>query len=114
MQMVDTLRDHFYIYEPVELLDQELVVPVFFYQINKKVFAKCLKLEVTEWTDGSLELKIPAEPPFDTTGWNGIAVEEFWRPFEKIRWRNGRLLSVLGGKWLYREHNLSLCNGLRG
>lgn len=104
MQMVDTRRGHFYIYEPVQLLDKNLVVPVFFYQSNnKKVYAKCLEVEVIKCLDGSRKLQVPEEPPFEAEGWGGRPVEDFWRPFEEIEWEGRGLLSAQCGEWLYRE-----------
>ena len=44
-QMVVSNGKHFYIYEPVGLIgvDKQVVIPIFFYQKNGRLFSKCIK-----------------------------------------------------------------------
>lgn len=41
--MVDVNGEHFYLYEPAQLHDSSLVVPVYFYIENSGLRAKCLQ-----------------------------------------------------------------------
>lgn len=106
MQMIDTARGHFYIYEPLELFDRKLVVPLFFYKSNNMVYAKCLKVEgqaIPLVGEKELVLYINAEPHFSSTDLTVISVENFWWPFPEIRNNDGKLLSVICGSCLYRK-----------
>ncbi|KAH9809142.1 hypothetical protein DFH28DRAFT_1036566 [Melampsora americana] len=86
--MVDVYGEHFYIYEPAQLEDSRVVVPVFFYKDNSTVRAKCL--EVLPGLQGRGDFLIPAEPKFDSELYLDLNVEMFANSFTNIELRDGR------------------------
>jgi hypothetical protein len=43
VQMVAIQSKHFYLFEPIELLDKTMVVPVYFYSFQGNLFSKCVR-----------------------------------------------------------------------
>ncbi|EGF97427.1 uncharacterized protein MELLADRAFT_85368 [Melampsora larici-populina 98AG31] len=85
--MVNVYGEHFYIYEPCQLEDSRVVVPIFFYKKNSIIHAKCL--EVVPTCQGSHDFIIPAEPQFDSDTYLDMNVEKFARSFMQIELWNG-------------------------
>ncbi|KAH9820343.1 hypothetical protein DFH28DRAFT_1079757 [Melampsora americana] len=70
-------REHFYIYEPAQLKDSRVVVPIFFFKDASTVMAKCLEV-------------LPAEPDFNSPEFVNVNVETFATSFLQIEVRNGQ------------------------
>ncbi|KAH9812611.1 hypothetical protein DFH28DRAFT_1177059 [Melampsora americana] len=87
-QMVDIEGEHFYIYEPAQLEDSRVVVPVFFYKDDSTVRAKCL--EVVPGPRGSHDFLISEEPGFDCKTFLDIDVQTFTTSFLQIKLGNGQ------------------------
>jgi hypothetical protein len=43
VQMVEVHSKHFYIFEPIELDDRKIVIPVYFYTFKGELYSKCVK-----------------------------------------------------------------------
>ncbi|KAH9808465.1 hypothetical protein DFH28DRAFT_909450 [Melampsora americana] len=100
--MVVAHGEHFYIYEPTQLEDLRVVVPVFFYKDGLAIRAKCL--EVVTGGQGSHHFFIPAEPKFDSDQFLDVNVQTFATPFSQIELWNGQ-------KW-YESPNTQLLREL--
>ncbi|KAH9809499.1 hypothetical protein DFH28DRAFT_1133401 [Melampsora americana] len=87
-QMVDIEGEHFYIYEPAQLEDSRVVVPVIFYKDDSTVRAKCL--EVVPGSRGSHDFLISEEPVFDCETFLDIDVQTFATSFLRIKLGNGQ------------------------
>ncbi|KAH9807690.1 hypothetical protein DFH28DRAFT_1202848, partial [Melampsora americana] len=87
VQMVDIEGEHFYIYEPAQLEDSQVVVPVFFYKDDSTVRAKCL--EVVPGCRGSHDFLISEEPAFDSNTFLDIDVQTFATSFLRIQLGDG-------------------------
>lgn len=85
--MVVVEGEHFYIYEPTQLEDSRVVVPVFFYKDELSIRAKCL--EVLTGGQGSHDFLIPAEPKFDSDRLLDVNVQTFATSFLRIELWNG-------------------------
>ncbi|KAH9813949.1 hypothetical protein DFH28DRAFT_1170063 [Melampsora americana] len=74
VQMISARNNHYYIYEPLQLRSNQLVVPVFFYQQDNKVMAKCLPAEVQPdiGEPEHYNIIIPEEPSFDSCKHKGL------------------------------------------
>ncbi|KAH9816388.1 hypothetical protein DFH28DRAFT_890950, partial [Melampsora americana] len=85
---------HFYIYEPVQLFSQQIVVPVFFNINDGRQKAKCLPTSVLmDPTDPSeIKVFIPSEPPFTSNQLTTVEVRDFWRITPEIMLDGGNLL----------------------
>ncbi|KAH9807809.1 hypothetical protein DFH28DRAFT_1201673 [Melampsora americana] len=88
VQMVENQGEHFYIYEPAQLEDLRVVVPVFFYKDASTVMAKCL--EVLPGCQGSLDFIIAEEPDFNSEVLVDVNVQTFATSFLQIELRNGQ------------------------
>lgn len=85
---------HFYIYEPVQLLEGDVVVPVFFFQHNQIMKAKCLKLHTRDEREGvELRMEIEEELEFDSEEYLTIDVADFVHVYKEIKLQDGRFLS---------------------
>ncbi|KAG0148750.1 hypothetical protein CROQUDRAFT_692746, partial [Cronartium quercuum f. sp. fusiforme G11] len=101
-QMVPVGSQHFYIYEPVQLSDGKLVVPVYFYQSKGHVKAKCLPITIQHSsTDASIRLEVSKESAFDSVGALTLDVSRFSRTFDLIRYRDGTSLQEICGSQLW-------------
>ncbi|KAH9815113.1 hypothetical protein DFH28DRAFT_1221255 [Melampsora americana] len=111
LQMVSCKNIHYYIYEPVQLLAEQLWVPVFFFQHNGCLKAKCLPAMV-EPDDDDLQyfkVTIPEDrnPKFDSNTMTTINCNEFWRSFQEIPVVEGVLLKDVCRGFLYYANDLS-------
>ncbi|EGG01479.1 uncharacterized protein MELLADRAFT_92137 [Melampsora larici-populina 98AG31] len=103
--MVNVEGEHFYIYEPTQLEDSRVVVPIFFYKDELAIRAKCLKLEVVQ---GTCDFLIPAKPRFDSDIFLDVNVQTFATSFLQIELWNGQKWSELLNTRLLPEQNLLL------
>jgi hypothetical protein len=105
VQMVVSQRKHFYIYEVVQLVSKQLVVPVFFFQENGRIIAKCLpaEVQVDEENPNQLDILIPAEPPFESNDLYRTDVTDFWRTSTEIELEDGTPLVDRCEPYIYRE-----------
>ncbi|KAH9825055.1 hypothetical protein DFH28DRAFT_878478, partial [Melampsora americana] len=94
VQMIAMKNRHFYIYEPVQLCSQQLVVPMFFFQQNDTLLAKCMPAKVESDLEDPAYLKVIVsdDPPFDSPKFITIKCDDFGKTFEEIELYNGHLL----------------------
>ncbi|KAH9807976.1 hypothetical protein DFH28DRAFT_1088454 [Melampsora americana] len=86
--MVVVHGEHFFIYEPTQLEDSRVVVPVFFYKDELSIRAKCL--EVVTGGQGSHDFFIAAEPKFGSDLFLDVNVQTFATSFPQIEMWNGQ------------------------
>ncbi|KNE93575.1 hypothetical protein PSTG_13024 [Puccinia striiformis f. sp. tritici PST-78] len=112
VQMVESNKKHFYIFEPVQLKTRVIVVPFFFFTHNEKYFAKCYKPIIKSDVDQSkLEIHLSSNIPYDDDRLKVISVDEFYLMYNEIAIKNGLKLSeCCGGKmigaWLMDSQKL--------
>ncbi|KAH9815307.1 hypothetical protein DFH28DRAFT_969339 [Melampsora americana] len=85
--MVEVDGEHFYVYEPAQLVDSLVVLPIFFYKDQVGVRAKCLK--VVADPHGSPNFCVAAEPKFDSEIFLDVDVQTFACSFTRIELQNG-------------------------
>ncbi|POW16529.1 hypothetical protein PSTT_01339, partial [Puccinia striiformis] len=102
VQMVESNKKHFYIFEPVQLKTRVIVVPFFFFTHNEKYFAKCYKPIIKSDVDQSkLEIHLSSNIPYDDDRLKVISVDEFYLMYNEIAIKNGLKLSeCCGGKMI--------------
>ncbi|POW14591.1 hypothetical protein PSTT_02767 [Puccinia striiformis] len=94
VQMVEAQNKHFYIFEPVQLKDFHIVIPIFFYTLKDKRVAKCYKPIIRSNTNHSqVEIHIPPDISFDNASLQTLSVDEFSQTYEEILLNNGLKLS---------------------
>ncbi|OAV89083.1 hypothetical protein PTTG_28819 [Puccinia triticina 1-1 BBBD Race 1] len=94
-QMCDVDGEHYYIFEPVELESTEIVIPVFFYTLNSKLYAKCIKPDMNEHLNAGkqiIQLKITQDILFQDPDLSSIHTNQFKKPYLKIE-IDGKMLS---------------------
>jgi hypothetical protein len=103
--MVEMRSNHFYIYEPVQIIQGQLVVPIFFYQQGNNIMAKCVPAVVEPDTlfNSSFNVFIEEEAAFDSPDLLSINVKTFWRTFNDVKLDDGLRLSESCGNHMYRE-----------
>lgn len=109
VQMVELGSQHYYVHEPVQIDDGDVVVPVFFYQHRSVVMAKCLPLKIVGIQNG-YRLEIAEEEDFRSNIYRSIEVSCFVRTWPNIVLGDGplkgkHLIEVAGHK-LWRVYFL--------
>jgi hypothetical protein len=106
VQMVPVGMKHFYIYEPVTLRnhDQPIVIPVFFYQKDTTLYAKCIKPKYATLSTG-LAIYIPKAIEFSHRDLLEIPVSQFDLIYSEIRIRNGDSLMDIAGHQIFGKHS---------
>ncbi|POW11185.1 hypothetical protein PSTT_05423 [Puccinia striiformis] len=103
VQMVPKGSKHFYIFEPTGLASGDVVVPIFFYKHDLRLFAKCCLPEFRQKEDGSLYIIIPADIKF-TGDLLTVDIEEFEDLYNEIEAEDGVKLSKLCGDVMFEDH----------
>lgn len=85
--MVDVDGEHFYVYEPAQLQDSTLVVPVYFYRDCSGLRAKCLP--AGRASPLSQSLLIAEEPDFNSRALLDIGVHVLAAAYPCIHLANG-------------------------
>jgi hypothetical protein len=101
--MVVSRTNHFYIYEPVQVLSGQLVVPIFFYQQNNQIMAKCLCATVEQVLPNLFNILIDEDPAFDSQDLLTINVKSFWRSLDSVVLDGGVRLGQACGNHIYCE-----------
>ncbi|KAH9821027.1 hypothetical protein DFH28DRAFT_923470 [Melampsora americana] len=103
VQMIATKERHFYIYEPVQLVSQQLVVPMFFFQRNGTILARCMPATVVADPGDSAYHKVivSEDPPFDSPDFFTIKCDDFWKTFDEIELYRGCTLKSKSRDQLY-------------
>ncbi|KAI8449483.1 hypothetical protein BY996DRAFT_8689821 [Phakopsora pachyrhizi] len=93
-QMISVGGKQFYIYEPVQLIDGNVVVPVFFYTKGGKIYAKACKLNVSIDSSEDVNISICWNLDFFSPDTTEIFGEDFWRPYNEILFSDRILLAI--------------------
>ncbi|KAI8444648.1 hypothetical protein BY996DRAFT_6425526 [Phakopsora pachyrhizi] len=93
-QMISVGGKHYYIYEPVQLIDGNVVVPVFFYTKGGKIYAKACKLNVSIDSSEYVNISICWNLDFFSPDTTEIFEEDFWRPYNEICFSDRILLAT--------------------
>ncbi|KAH9810453.1 hypothetical protein DFH28DRAFT_1132268 [Melampsora americana] len=110
VQMIVSHRKHFYIYEPVQLVSTQLVVPVFFFQQNERIMAKCLPAEiyVDDNNPAKVNMLLPAKPAFVSDALIHTDVSDFWKTASEITFPDGTRLLDCCDRYMWQEHGEDL------
>ncbi|KAH9811918.1 hypothetical protein DFH28DRAFT_931583 [Melampsora americana] len=105
VQMVEMRSNHYYIYKPVQLIQGQLVVPMFFYPQGDDIMGKCVPAVVEP--DGlfhsSFNIFMEEEHAFDSPEFLCINVKTFWRTFNDVKLEYGLHLSNACGNHMYLD-----------
>lgn len=105
VQMFDIGFDHFYIYEPVQLVSRKVVVPIYLYHVNTVKMSKCLHLSFTvSDVAGQYRLNVAEEPSFDSPTLIDVPASDFWRTYDNICLTDGRMLASCSDGSFGREY----------
>jgi hypothetical protein len=89
-QMVESDGKQFYIFEPVQLQNLEITVPVFFYTENTHLFSKCYTPSFkSNDKNTKIQIGIPDHISFDDENLKIIPIEELSLTYQEIKVRNG-------------------------
>ncbi|KNE94634.1 hypothetical protein PSTG_11997 [Puccinia striiformis f. sp. tritici PST-78] len=105
-QMCVANKIHFYIFERVQLVSKDVVIPLFIYKFHNKLFAKCLKIQEHHILPGEelSHITIPANIAFDDSQLISVDVEEFDQLYSNIYMGDGRLLTEVCGNEIYESN----------
>jgi hypothetical protein len=94
--MVPYGEKHLYIFEPVCLCGPsgDIVVPIFFYQWAKQIYAKCIKPKYIPLNSGppgarDFQMHIPGDIDFNYMGLINVPVSQFSLIYEEPKTFNG-------------------------
>ncbi|KAI8447008.1 hypothetical protein BY996DRAFT_4647289 [Phakopsora pachyrhizi] len=100
-QMISFGGKQFYIYEPVQLIDGNVVVPVFFYTKGGKIHAKACKLNVSIQSSEDVKISICWDKDLFSPDATEILGEEFRKPYNEILFSDRILLATKCRNILY-------------
>lgn len=104
--MIEKDMIHFYLFKPVQLQDERLVVPVYFYRCGHEIVAKCV-FAFQRFVNKGISTRIRTEFPyvsnFDSPVLTTSNITEFWRTFDGITFRNGQSMKDHCGDFMYGE-----------
>ncbi|KAI8456272.1 hypothetical protein BY996DRAFT_6412515 [Phakopsora pachyrhizi] len=83
-QMISVGGKHYYIYEPVQINDGSVVVPMFFYIKGGKMYAKAYKLNFSVISSAEVNIFISWNRDFYCDDIKEIVGEDFLRPYAEI------------------------------
>ncbi|KAI8457807.1 hypothetical protein BY996DRAFT_8420195 [Phakopsora pachyrhizi] len=83
-QMISVGGKHYYIYEPVQINDGSVVVPMFFYIKGGKMYAKACKLNFSVISSAEVNIFISWNRDFYSDDIKEIVGEDFLRPYAEI------------------------------
>jgi hypothetical protein len=102
--MIEHNSFHYYIYEPLQLLSGERVVPIHFYQQKGVIFSKCFKLfDQPSGLYTGLKLSIPEEENWNSENYEIISADQFYRPYPNLELSDGSMLKDFCSNTLFRE-----------
>ncbi|CAH7677113.1 hypothetical protein PPACK8108_LOCUS12246 [Phakopsora pachyrhizi] len=104
-QMIRVGDQSFYIYEPAQIIDRNVVVPLYFYNKGNKLRAKVCKLNVLVLPSSLVELSISGDLNFYSSNMKEIMAEEFLKPYHEITFNDGRPLKSICRNELYGKVN---------
>ncbi|OAV88550.1 hypothetical protein PTTG_29003 [Puccinia triticina 1-1 BBBD Race 1] len=107
VQMVESNKRHFYLFEPIQLKNLEIIIPVFFHTENGAVFARCFKPTLKSNLNHT-QIKIcaaanPTEISYDNAALQTICVDNLSLVYDKITLKNGLKLFDCCGKKIITE-----------
>ncbi|KAA1138086.1 hypothetical protein PGTUg99_029966 [Puccinia graminis f. sp. tritici] len=92
--MVRTPNGDFYLFEPVQLSNNSIVVPLFFYQRGEDLWSKCVTPSFEPESNGhNLRISIPWRVNFNSDIIHEINISEFYCAFPNIAGPEGLMLS---------------------
>ncbi|CAH7672298.1 hypothetical protein PPACK8108_LOCUS7107, partial [Phakopsora pachyrhizi] len=83
-QMISVEGKHYYIYEPVQINDGSVVVPMFFYIKGGKMYTKACKLNFSVISSAEVKIFITWNRDFYSDDIKVIVGEDFLRPYAEI------------------------------
>ncbi|CAH7669173.1 hypothetical protein PPACK8108_LOCUS3748, partial [Phakopsora pachyrhizi] len=93
VQMIKVGVKSYYIYEPTQIIDGNVVVPIFFYIKGGIMYAKVCKVNVCVSSSSELQLSISGDLSFYASDLKEIMVQDFLKPYLEITANDGRLLA---------------------
>ncbi|KNZ61745.1 hypothetical protein VP01_1362g3 [Puccinia sorghi] len=103
VQMVVVLGKHFYIYEPTQLLDGSLVIPIFFYSAHGELYAKCIRPRTSGVVSkDNVKLLIPNHLPYRSEHLFSVKCSDFNRIYSEIL-INGFMVERLYGNCIWGQ-----------
>ncbi|KAI7933513.1 hypothetical protein MJO29_016833 [Puccinia striiformis f. sp. tritici] len=95
--MVRSGGTDYYLFEPVQLPSNEIVVPLFFYSEGGELVAKCVKPELFDTGNDTnpLTITIRKHLSFNSSEVADVPVSTFHKAYDQITYRDGLLLSTM-------------------
>ncbi|KAH9820701.1 hypothetical protein DFH28DRAFT_1194770 [Melampsora americana] len=101
--MIEHNSFHYYIYEPLQLLSGERVVPIHFYQQKGVIFSKSFKLfDQPSELDTGLKLSIPEEEDWNSENYEIISADQFYCPYPNLELSDGLMLKDFCSNTLFQ------------
>jgi hypothetical protein len=110
--MVESNQKHFYLFEPVQLKNYNIIIPIFFYNQNGALLAKCYRpLLKCNSNHSTVEIHIATNPDqisYDSDALESLSVDEFSLTYGEIALKNGlKLIECCGDKIISKKFDAS-------
>jgi hypothetical protein len=101
--MCEVDEEHYYLFEPVELISGLILIPIYFYSQDSQLYSKCIAPDFGSMTQDNkflIKITIPQDIQFDHPNLFTIPTSQFKKSYLKIE-MNGLKLSENCGDALY-------------
>ncbi|EFP83637.2 uncharacterized protein PGTG_09350 [Puccinia graminis f. sp. tritici CRL 75-36-700-3] len=106
VQMVAYNKKHYYTYEPVQLKNDNIIIPIFFYTLQSNTFAKCYKPQITSNRHNStVKIAIASDILYDDPDLQEINLDDFDLLYSEIVSSDGLKLLEYCGNLLYEQNS---------
>jgi hypothetical protein len=94
-QMCINNQQHFYIFEPLETFQNQILVPIFLYTFQSTIYAKCIQPQIQQIDQSKVQLFIPSNLSYNSPELFIIPITLFQNEYSKIKFRSNQLLSLV-------------------
>ncbi|CAH7667978.1 hypothetical protein PPACK8108_LOCUS2433 [Phakopsora pachyrhizi] len=106
VQMIKVGVKSYYLYGPTQIIDGNVVVPIFFYIIGGIMYEKVCKLNVCVLSSSELQISISGDLSFYASDLKEILVQDFLKTYMEITANYGRLLAEKCRNFLLATSNI--------
>ncbi|KAH9811012.1 hypothetical protein DFH28DRAFT_1085197 [Melampsora americana] len=115
VQIISSESCHYYVYEPVQLQTEQLVVPIFFFQQDACLMARCLPAIFKQdlHSLACFKVIIPGDAAFDSDILVIIPCKNLWQTCLNIEVADGVFLKDMCSNYMYMQPAYPMTNPWR-
>jgi hypothetical protein len=103
-QMCVNNGQHFYIFEPLQTFDNQILIPIFLYTFKSQLFAKCIRPQLQIINKTRIQIFIPSNITYNSPDLFIIPVKEFQNEYSKIKHNGSQPFSTMCQQRFYETN----------